>query len=144
MHNYSVKNILKLIKQNKLKIRLYLGLNDESIDGFLPLSMQQTADSSLIHSPLETPYPLPDGCCFSIVAREIFKIIMIEDFSRLVSEWSRLTVGGGILILRVPSGRNPFYKHIEKIYGCRNIWRPVAVRHIEDNKFVEYIFKKED
>ena len=142
MHNYSVKNILKLIKENKLKLRLYLGLKEDRAKNCFPMSIKPDDDPCLLHSPTETPYPLPDKCCMTIVVRELLEIIQIIDLPRLLIEWHRLTDKNGFLILRVPSGRNPYFEHIEKIYNTPSIWYPLTVRKIEDNKCVEYTFQK--
>lgn len=100
------KKTQSLLK-NKSGIKLDLGCGGNKQQGFIGIDMRKLPGVDIVHDIEKTPFPLPDECCFQILASHIIEHIYPKRFIPLMNELWRIMKVGGQLLISSPYGISP-------------------------------------
>lgn len=101
-NNFDITKALK----NSEGIRLDVGCGDGKQKGFVGLDIRPLPGVDIVWDLEQTPYPLPDECCRSIVASHVVEHINPHKFGliRVFNEWWRIMKPNGRLMIACPYG----------------------------------------
>lgn len=112
--------IAQLLK-DKSGIRLDVGCGHRKQAGFVGLDIRELPTVDIIWDMEQTPYPLPDGCCLSIVASHVVEHINPARFGfvNVMNEWWRIMKLGGRLMVVTPyAGSFGYYQDPTHVNPC--------------------------
>lgn len=98
-------DINKALKQSE-GIRLDVGCGEMKQQGFVGLDIRPLPSVDIVWDLEQTPYPLPDECCRSIVASHVIEHINPHKFGliRVFNEWWRVMKPHGRIMIACPYG----------------------------------------
>lgn len=98
------KKVLELIRKNRQGIKLDVGCGGNKQKGFVGLDIRKLDTVDIVHDAEQVPYPLPDGCCSTILASHLIEHICPKKFIGVMNEWWRIMKVGGQLWVSCPYG----------------------------------------
>jgi SAM-dependent methyltransferase len=131
-----------LLKE-KSGIHLDIGCGENKQPNFVGMDIRELDGVDLVWDWSNMPYPLPDGCCISILASHVVEHVDPNNFGfiKAMDEWWRLLRPGGRLMMSTPypgsvgywqdpthvnpvSERTLAYFDPEDLSGLWNIYKP--------------------
>lgn len=97
--------IIEIIEKQK-SIALDVGCGNRKQKGFVGMDIRKLPNVDIVHDLEVFPYPLPDGCCHTIVASHIYEHIKPWLSLKFIDELWRIMKVGGNLAISMPYGVN--------------------------------------
>lgn len=126
-------NIDEIIEANKF-IRLDVGCGANKQNGFIGMDKRKLSGVDIVHDLEVFPYPLPDGCCSTIMGSHIIEHIKPEFSILLMDElWRMMKVGGELMLSTPYPGSQGYWQDPTHCNG----WNEATFQYF-DSRFTLY------
>jgi predicted SAM-dependent methyltransferase len=113
-------NLKRILKENNLGIKLDVGCGANKQAGFAGLDQRELPGVDIVHNAEIVPYPLPDGCCSTILCSHLLEHICPKNLINVINEFWRLMKVGGQLWISMPYGTSHGFHQDPTHCGSRN------------------------
>jgi len=112
------KKINKLLEEKSHGIKLDVGCGGSKQDGYVGMDMRPLSGVDIVHDAETVPYPLPDGCCETILVSHLIEHLKPWLIIDIFNEWWRVMEPGGQLMISTPyAGSFGFWQDPTHIKG---------------------------
>jgi SAM-dependent methyltransferase len=111
--------VQEILSKNNLGIKLDVGCGSNKQPGYVGMDKRKVEGVDIVHDAEVFPYPLPDGCCSTILLSHLIEHIKPWLMIDLMDELWRLAKVGGQLLISTPyAGSFGYWQDPTHCNGC--------------------------